>query len=181
MSRAAPGRLIISTITGPLTGSYFPPGVASICAAPTGSRKKISRSSRPISATSISRAQVPEHAATTVKNARRVLPPRNSTTETDETTMDRRLLVLALGSFAMGTDSFVVAGVLPEIAHYYNVSIGAAGQLTTIYAVTVALLAPMIAALAANVPRKQLLLAGLALFVVANLATAISPTFGWAM
>ncbi len=30
--------------------------------------------------------------------------------------MDRRLLVLALGMFALGTDSFVVAGLLPEIA-----------------------------------------------------------------
>lgn len=29
--------------------------------------------------------------------------------------MDRRLLVLALGMFALGTDSFVVAGVLPEM------------------------------------------------------------------
>lgn len=30
--------------------------------------------------------------------------------------MDRRLLILALGMFALGTDSFVVAGVLPEAA-----------------------------------------------------------------
>jgi predicted MFS family arabinose efflux permease len=91
--------------------------------------------------------------------------------------MDRRLLVLALGMFALGTDSFVVAGVLPEISRFFAVSISAAGQMTTIYAVTYALLAPTIAALAAAVPRKTLLLAGLALFIVANLATAASPTF----
>ena len=30
--------------------------------------------------------------------------------------MDKRLLILALGMFALGTDTFVVAGVLPEIA-----------------------------------------------------------------
>ena len=60
--------------------------------------------------------------------------------------MDRRLLVLALGMFALGTDSFVVAGVLPEIARDFNVSIGAAGQMTTIYAATIAVLAPVIAA-----------------------------------
>lgn len=41
--------------------------------------------------------------------------------------MDRRLLVLALGMFALGTDSFVVAGVLPEIAYSFDVSIGTAG------------------------------------------------------
>jgi predicted MFS family arabinose efflux permease len=56
--------------------------------------------------------------------------------------MDRRLLVLALGMFALGTDSFVVAGVLPEISQFFTVPISAAGQTTTIYAVTYALLAP---------------------------------------
>jgi predicted MFS family arabinose efflux permease len=38
--------------------------------------------------------------------------------------MDRRLLVLALGMFALGTDSFVVAGVLPEISRHFQISIG---------------------------------------------------------
>jgi DHA1 family inner membrane transport protein len=91
--------------------------------------------------------------------------------------MDRRLLVLAIGMFALGTDSFVVAGVLPEIAHHFNVGIGAAGQMTTIYSVTFALLSPTIAAIAAGVPRKSMLIAGAAVFVLANLATAVSPTF----
>ncbi|MFC0576468.1 MFS transporter [Paraburkholderia solisilvae] len=95
--------------------------------------------------------------------------------------MDRRLLVLSLGMFALGTDSFVVAGVLPEIARSFDVSIGAAGQMTTAYAVTYALLAPVIAALAAGMPRKHLLLAGLAVFVLANLGTAFAPTFGIAL
>jgi predicted MFS family arabinose efflux permease len=95
--------------------------------------------------------------------------------------MDRRLLVLALGMFALGTDSFVVAGVLPEIARSFNVSIGAAGQMTTVYAVTYAILSPVLATVAASVPRKRLLLAGLALFVIANLGTAFAPTFGIAL
>jgi len=91
--------------------------------------------------------------------------------------MDRRLLILALGMFALGTDSFVVAGVLPQISHAFQVPIGAAGQLTTVYAITYALMAPTIAAVAAHVPRKTLLLSSLAIFVVANLATAAAPTF----
>jgi MFS transporter, DHA1 family, inner membrane transport protein len=95
--------------------------------------------------------------------------------------LDRRLLVLALGMFALGTDSFVVAGVLPEIPRFFRVSISAAGQMTTVYAITYALLAPTIAALAAGIPRKSLLLAGLALFIIANLATAASPTFAIAL
>lgn len=95
--------------------------------------------------------------------------------------MDRRLLVLAIGMFALGTDSYVVAGVLPEIARAFDVSIGAAGQMTTIYAVTFALLSPTIAAIAAPVPRKNMLIAGAAVFVLANIATAVAPTFGIAL
>jgi predicted MFS family arabinose efflux permease len=95
--------------------------------------------------------------------------------------MDRRLLVLALGMFALGTDSFVMAGVLPQIAHAFDVPIGAAGQMTTVYAITYALMAPTIAAIAASVPRKALLLSSLATFVVANLATALAPSFGIAL
>jgi predicted MFS family arabinose efflux permease len=95
--------------------------------------------------------------------------------------MDKRLLVLALGMFALGTDSFVMAGILPQIAHAFNVPIGAAGQVTTVYAITYALMAPAIAAIAARVPRKKLLLSSLAIFVVANVATALAPNFGFAL
>jgi MFS transporter, DHA1 family, inner membrane transport protein len=95
--------------------------------------------------------------------------------------MDRRLLVLALGMFALGTDNFVVAGVLPEIARGFHIGIGAAGQLTTVYALSFALLAPTVAALAANVPRKRLLVTGLGIFVIANLGTAVAPGFAIAL
>jgi predicted MFS family arabinose efflux permease len=95
--------------------------------------------------------------------------------------MDRRLLVLAIGMFALGTDSFVVAGVLPEISRTFHVSIGAAGQMTTAYAITYALMAPLIAAVAAHVPRKRMLLAALDIFGVANLITAGAPNFAIAI
>ena len=95
--------------------------------------------------------------------------------------MDKRLLVLALGMFALGTDSFVVAGVLPKISQSFQITPGLAGQLTTVYAIAYALLSPTIAALAASVPRKKLMLAGLGVFVIANLATAAAPTFALAL
>jgi len=95
--------------------------------------------------------------------------------------MDRRLLVLAVGMFALGTDSFVVAGVLPGISRAFGVSVGAAGQMATIYSLTFALLSPTIAALAATVPRKRLLLCGGIVFVLANLGTVVAPTFGLAL
>ena len=95
--------------------------------------------------------------------------------------MNRRLLVLAVGMFALGTDSFVVTAVLPGISNAFGVSVGAAGQMASIYSVTFALLAPPIAALAATIPRKRLLLCGGVIFVLANLGTVIAPTFGLAL
>jgi DHA1 family inner membrane transport protein len=56
-----------------------------------------------------------------------------------------------------------------------------AGQVTTAYALSYALLAPTIAAIAGDMPRKMLMLLGLALFVVTNLATAAAPNFGFAI
>jgi DHA1 family inner membrane transport protein len=92
--------------------------------------------------------------------------------------MDRRLLVLALGMFALGTDSFVIAGVLPGVAHTFHVGIGAAGQLTTAYALAYGLLSPTAAAIFAHVERKKLMLIGLGIFI---LATAWAPTFALAL
>jgi predicted MFS family arabinose efflux permease len=96
-------------------------------------------------------------------------------------TVDRRLIVLAAGMFAIGTDSFVVAGILPQVSKSLGVTVGVAGQMVTLYALSYALLSPVIAATAAHWPRKRLLLAGLAVFVVGNLLTAIAPTIEWVL
>jgi predicted MFS family arabinose efflux permease len=91
------------------------------------------------------------------------------------------LIVLAAGMFAIGTDSFVVAGILPQVSQSLGVSIGVAGQMVTLYALSYALLSPVIAATAAHWPRKRLLLTGLAVFVVGNLITAVAPTIEWVL
>src|ERR1700755_232710 len=80
-------------------------------------------------------------------------------------TMDPRLLVLALGMFAMGTDNFVVAGILPSVAASLGTSVSLAGQMVAVYALSFAILAPVMAAVAGTWPRKPLLLAALAIFV----------------
>jgi len=90
----------------------------------------------------------------------------------------RPVAVLAVGSFAMGTDSFVLAGILPNIAGGLHVSTAAAGQTITVFALTYALTAPLLAGITGAVPRKPLMLAALGLFVLANLASASAPTLG---
>ncbi|WP_214327146.1 MFS transporter [Nonomuraea sediminis] len=92
--------------------------------------------------------------------------------------MYRPLVVLALGVFAVGTDSFVIAGILPEMAASLGVSVTVAGQLITAYALAYAILSPVMAALTGSWPRKRVLLLGLTVFTLGNLATAFLPAFG---
>ncbi|HEV7776816.1 MAG TPA: MFS transporter [Luteibacter sp.] len=90
--------------------------------------------------------------------------------------MDRRLIALSLGMFALGTDSFVVAGILPMVSTSMGVSIALVGQMVTLYAISYALLSPVVAAVFAHWPRKQLLLSGLLVFIVGNVMSAMAPT-----
>jgi predicted MFS family arabinose efflux permease len=91
-----------------------------------------------------------------------------------EINMDRRLLILALGMFAMGTDNFVVAGILPSVAGSLHTSVSLAGQMVTVYALSYAAMAPVMAAIAAGWPRKLLLVSALGIFVVGNAITALA-------
>ncbi|MEV8636939.1 MFS transporter [Streptosporangium sp. NPDC051023] len=92
--------------------------------------------------------------------------------------MYRSLAALAVGVFAIGTDTFVIAGILPAITTSLGVSTTTAGQLITAYALSYAVLSPIMAAVTARWPRKRLLLAGLAVFVVGNLVTVFAQAFG---
>ncbi|HEY4262732.1 MAG TPA: MFS transporter [Schlesneria sp.] len=87
--------------------------------------------------------------------------------------MTRKLLTLAMGMFALGTDNFVVAGILPGVAKSLGTSVSLAGQMVTIYALTFAVLAPVMAAIGSDWPRKRMLVSALCVFVVGNVVTAI--------
>ncbi|WP_446666589.1 MFS transporter [Flexivirga sp. B27] len=96
------------------------------------------------------------------------------------TTTHRRLILtgLILGVTAAGTSGYVVAGVLPAIASDLGVSVAAAGQLATAWALTVAFAGPVITALTLRRSPKSLLLAMTALFCIGTLGTALAPTYG---
>ncbi|MFC0626859.1 MFS transporter [Kribbella deserti] len=85
---------------------------------------------------------------------------------------------LFVATLALGTDEFVVAGLLPELAADLQITTGTAGQLITVFALTFALGAPVMAVVLDPYPRRRVILAGLATFVVANLAAALAPAFG---
>jgi len=91
--------------------------------------------------------------------------------------MDLRLLTLALGTFAIGTDSFVVAGLLPQVSRSLNVSIEAAGQMITVYAIAYAVMTPVMATFTAHWPRRRVLGSALAVFTLGNVLTAVVSSF----
>ncbi|WP_293695657.1 MFS transporter [uncultured Agrococcus sp.] len=87
------------------------------------------------------------------------------------------LIGLFVAALALGTDEFVIAGLLPTIAADLAISTGAAGQLVTVFALTFALGAPVMGVLLDPFPRRRVLLGGLAVFAIANLAAVVAPTF----
>ncbi|MDX3227300.1 MFS transporter [Streptomyces sp. ME19-01-6] len=91
--------------------------------------------------------------------------------------MRLRLLLLALGTFAVGTDSMVMAGILGLISRDLDVSVPTAGQMVTVFALAYALLAPVLATVTARWPRRRLLLTALAFFTAANALSALAPTY----
>ncbi len=90
-----------------------------------------------------------------------------------------RLLILAVGTFAIGTEAFVIAGVLPGIATDLGVSVPAAGQLVTLFAIAYAVAAPVMATLTAGLERRRLLVIALAAFTAANVFAALAPNYLW--
>jgi MFS transporter, DHA1 family, inner membrane transport protein len=90
-----------------------------------------------------------------------------------------RLIPLAIGTLAIGSDAFVIAGILPKVAAGLGVSLTAAGQLVTIFAVVYALGAPVLASTVSRFSAKSVLLTALVIFCVANLAAALAPDYGF--
>jgi len=89
------------------------------------------------------------------------------------------MLALAMGGFAIGTTEFAVMSLVP----YFSVGLGidepTAGHVISAYALGVVVGAPVIAVLAAKIPRRTLLIGLMAVFGVANLLSALAPSYEW--
>jgi DHA1 family inner membrane transport protein len=87
------------------------------------------------------------------------------------------VLALATGGFAIGTTEFVTMGLLPQIAAGVDVSIPTGGHVISAYALGVVVGAPVLAFLGARLPRRALLVALMAAFVVGNAASALASSY----
>jgi len=86
-----------------------------------------------------------------------------------------RILTLTLGAAAIGTEGFVLPGILPRIAHEFSVSVASSGQLVTLFGAVYALGSPLGTALLANMNRRTLLITTVTLFGAGAMLEAMAP------
>ena len=85
------------------------------------------------------------------------------------------LALFSLGNLVIGTGAFILAGILGSISADLGVSVPAVGQAMTAYALSTAMLAPMLLVLTGHLKRKQAMALALALFAAGNLICSLAP------
>lgn len=89
-----------------------------------------------------------------------------------------KLVWLAIGAFAIGTQSFMIAGFLPKIAGAFGTPVGTAAYLITVFCLSYAVTSPILSSLLAQAPRKGLLIGSLAAFGLISFAALFASTLG---
>ncbi|WP_420962650.1 MFS transporter [Brucella sp. IR073] len=91
--------------------------------------------------------------------------------------MDKRLIWLAVGSFTIGTEGFVMSSLLPAISADAGINMAQAGFLITAFALAYAIGAPLLTTLAGAADRRCVIAATMGVFVIGNLIAAASSSF----
>ena len=92
-------------------------------------------------------------------------------------TSNAPLFWLALGTFAVGAEGFMIAGILPSIAQDLAVSVSACGQLVAAFAFAYAISSPILTALSGSINRRKLLIFAMGV----PLGTLVATKLGWRM
>jgi len=90
----------------------------------------------------------------------------------------RKVWLLALGSFTLGLDAYVMAGLLPVVADDIGTTVSLAGQMVTVFTLAYAISAPLVAGLLHGARPRLVLLVALAVFTAGNALTALAPSLG---
>jgi len=97
--------------------------------------------------------------------------------KTEKKSLPAALWALTISAFGIGTTEFVIVGLLPTVANDLNTSISSAGLLVSLYALGVAIGAPVLTALTSKIARKRLLIGIMLLFIIGNGLATIAPSF----
>lgn len=86
---------------------------------------------------------------------------------------------IVLGLFGLYTLEFGVVGILPALIQSFHVTVEHAGQLTGLFALTVAIVGPALVLFSSRLPSKPMLIISLAMFAGCSFLSAVVPVFTW--
>lgn len=92
--------------------------------------------------------------------------------------MNKRLFWLALGTFAIGAEGFVIASLLPQISEDTGVTLVEAGYLVVAFALVYAIGSPILTALTAAHDRRRILTATALVFAAGASLAALAQGYG---
>ncbi|NUB36005.1 MFS transporter [Azospirillum brasilense] len=84
---------------------------------------------------------------------------------------------LALGTFAIGTEGFMIAPLLPVMAAEFGMGLSSVAMLVVVFTLVLAVSSPIATVLTGRLRRRDTLLLAMALFTAGNLLAAVSPGF----
>jgi Major Facilitator Superfamily len=85
------------------------------------------------------------------------------------------LIWLTVCAFAIGTEGFIIAGLVPALARDLNVGLPAAGHLVTAFPLAYVVGAPVMAVLTAGLELRRLLAVAMGGFALGSLLAALAP------
>ncbi|WP_233888003.1 MFS transporter [Paraburkholderia flagellata] len=87
------------------------------------------------------------------------------------------IALMAVAAFTLVSTEFSTLGLLPSLARELHISISAAGQLVSLYALTVTVCGPFLTAWLSHVNRKKLFIAITIVFAISNAFSALADSF----
>ncbi|MCL5889465.1 MAG: MFS transporter [Candidatus Thermoplasmatota archaeon] len=91
--------------------------------------------------------------------------------------MKSGIFLLTIGTVAIGTDLFVIAGILPYIAESFGVTVQTVGYLVTVFAIIYALFGPILAIKTTHWHKPKLLIMSLGIFIIGEVLSAFAINF----
>ena len=83
----------------------------------------------------------------------------------------------ALGTFAIGTEGFMIAPLLPKMAADFNMSVSAVASLVIVFTLMLSLSSPVSTVMSGSFNKRNTLIAAMGIFTAANLVAAFSAGF----
>lgn len=81
--------------------------------------------------------------------------------------------------FLMGAELFLSSPLLPTMSDDFGTSIARTAWVVTAFGLSYAIASPLVGALTEHLPRKRVILSGIAVFMTGELMCAIAPSLGW--